>query len=222
MMKRNVAIILIPVVLTVSACSTVNNFLDSKVSVDYGNNASVKALEIPPDLTSPQFDDAFALPAGGTVSAAAMQGGDAYTPPSALSANTSPVVTPRTGKLSSVRSQADETVLQIHDTYQRALVLTDIILQRMGFAVLSANPKKGLLRVEYNGKDISLNEKKNFLSRMFKRSSTNALSKGKTYQVQINEEGGVPLVRFKDANGKPLKPQSQKRIIKLMDEEFNR
>ncbi len=222
MMKRNLAIILIPVVLTVSACSTVNNFLDSKVSVDYGNNASVKALEIPPDLTSPQFDDAFALPAGGTVSAAAMQGGYAYSAPSASSTNTGPVVAPRTGKLSSVRSQADETVLQIHDTYQRALVLTDIILQRMGFTMLSTNPKKGLLRVEYTGDDISLDEKKNFLSRLFKRSSTNVLDKGKTYQVQINEEDGVPLVRFKNANGKPLKPQAQSRIIKLMNNEFNR
>ena len=222
MMKKSVVIFMIPVVLTLSACSRINSFLDSKVSVNYGNNTSVKALEIPPDLTSPQFDDAFALPTGGTVSAVALQGGDVYIPPSGLSAKTTPVITPRTGQLSSVRSQADETVLQIHDTYQRALVLTDIILQRMGFSMLSTNPKKGLLRVEYNGNDISLNEKKNFLSRLFKGSGTHALSKGHTYQVQINEEDGVPLVRFKDANGKALKPRAQTRIINLMNDEFNR
>jgi uncharacterized lipoprotein len=221
MMKTNV-LLLSSIVLALSACSRINNFLDSKVSVNYGNNTSVKALEIPPDLTSPQFDDAFALPTSGTVSAAAMQGGDVYIPPSGLSANTAPVITPRTGKLSSVKSQANDTVLQIHDTYQRALVLTDIILQRMGFAVLSTNPQKGLLRVEYNGSDISLNEKKNFLSRLFKRSNASALSKGKSYQVQIREENGVPIVRFKDANGNALAPRIHSRIIKLMNDEFNR
>ncbi len=214
--------------LSVSGCSRVTNFLDPKVSVDYEKNASVKALEIPPDLTSPQFDDAFALPTSGTVSAAAMQNGYAYTPTASNTAsanNNAQPVTPRIGRLSSVRSLADETVLQIHDTYQRAFILTDIILQRMGFTTLRKDPAKGLYRVEYEGADIDAdgNEiaKKGFFSRLFNRSSNNLLTKGNIYQFEVKEESGVPLVRVKDAQGKPLKPQTQVKIIKLMDSKFN-
>jgi len=53
----------------ISACSVVDNFMDTKNRINYKNNSSVKALEFPPDLTAPEFDMAFALPANGVVSA---------------------------------------------------------------------------------------------------------------------------------------------------------
>jgi len=58
----------------ISACSIVDNFVDIKVSnLDYKNNQSVKALDFPPDLTAPEFDMAFALPSDGVVSASSIK-----------------------------------------------------------------------------------------------------------------------------------------------------
>lgn len=55
--------------MSLSACSTVDNFIDTKNRINYKNNRSVKALDFPPDLTAPEFDMAFALPSNGVVSA---------------------------------------------------------------------------------------------------------------------------------------------------------
>ncbi len=58
------------IMVNVSACSVIDNFTDVKRSnLNYKNNASTKALDFPPDLTAPEFDNAFALPANGVVSA---------------------------------------------------------------------------------------------------------------------------------------------------------
>ena len=63
-------LILTSILVNISACSVVDNFVDTKVSnLDYKNNKSVKALDFPPDLTAPEFDMAFVLPANGVVSA---------------------------------------------------------------------------------------------------------------------------------------------------------
>ena len=71
------------VLANVSACSTIDNFLDTSADtsgIDYKNNRAVKSLSFPPDLTAPEFDMAFALPANGTVSASSVAGqANAYT-----------------------------------------------------------------------------------------------------------------------------------------------
>jgi len=61
------------ILVNVSACSVVDNFMDTKNRINYKNNHSVKALEFPPDLTAPEFDMAFALPADGVVNASTLK-----------------------------------------------------------------------------------------------------------------------------------------------------
>lgn len=69
-------LMLLFVLVNVSACSVVDNFMDTKRSnLDYKNNETVKSLDFPPDLTAPEFDMAFVLPANGVVSASAMNNG---------------------------------------------------------------------------------------------------------------------------------------------------
>ena len=64
------------ILVNISACSIVDNFVDTKKSdLDYKSNASVKTLDFPPDLTAPEFDMAFVLPADGVVSASSIEGG---------------------------------------------------------------------------------------------------------------------------------------------------
>ena len=60
------------ILMNISGCSVVDNFMDTKNRINYKNNSSVKALEFPPDLTAPEFDMAFALPADGVVNASSL------------------------------------------------------------------------------------------------------------------------------------------------------
>ena len=66
-------LILLYILINISACSVVDNLVDTKRSnLDYKNNETVKTLDFPPDLTAPEFDMAFVLPANGVASASAM------------------------------------------------------------------------------------------------------------------------------------------------------
>jgi len=52
-----------------TGCSTVDSVMDTTNAINYKKSNSVKTLEFPPDLTAPEFDRAFTLPASGGVSA---------------------------------------------------------------------------------------------------------------------------------------------------------
>lgn len=63
-------------VLLLSACSALN--IDSvEDRVNYKNNKSINALEVPPDLNSPEYDSTYATIPGGSVSANALAQGQA-------------------------------------------------------------------------------------------------------------------------------------------------
>ncbi|KAG1682867.1 4-hydroxy-tetrahydrodipicolinate synthase [Nymphon striatum] len=186
--------------------------------------AAVKAMEVPPDLTAPQFDRAFDLPEGRTISVAATQNGGmapvGYVAPAASARNEE-----RTGGLSSVKTHNGNEVVQINDTYSRALVLTDIILQRMKFNMVSRDEANGLFKVEYTGEEVtSSGKKKSFLKRLFKfkGSDNKLLAKGRIYQVKVINTGGKPLLRFVGESGKVISAEDNSKIINMINNEFNR
>jgi uncharacterized lipoprotein len=228
-LKQSVFLLLL---LSLTACSTIERFTDSKREVNYSNNASVKLLEFPPDLTKPEFDSEFSLPQGRTVSAVAMQNGASGYIGNASSASVSQQGTRvPVRKLSDIRSQNGQTVLQINDTYSRSLILTDIMLTRMAFSITRRDTARGVYDVVYNGSDIKSEKKEGFLSGTFSylKSLTRAgsdnnkiLAKGKSYQVHIRNQAGVPLVHFTGANGQALSPVAHTKIITLLNDEFNR
>ncbi len=232
------------VITSLSACSVFNkvgSFLGDKKTVNYQNNASVKNLEFPPDLTAPEFDKAFELPTG-TVSVVSMRNGGVapkqrsnnYTvsPTSTnISNNSSQTHKTRTGDLASIRTQGGSSVLQVHDTYSRALILTDIMLTRMGFSILSRNSAGNVYRVQYKGNDVGLGENQSRVSGWFSRAkslvglqnkNSKALAKGRIYQVSISNQQGVTLVRFAGDAGQTLSSTSHTKIITLLNSEFNR
>lgn len=61
--------------LVLSGCQSLN--FDVGDRIDYKNNKSINALEIPPDLSSPDYDSTYANIPGGSVSAAALARGEA-------------------------------------------------------------------------------------------------------------------------------------------------
>ena len=240
MKKKSVVLNGLVCTLVLSGCSKIDSALDSKGAVNYQQNqATVKAMEIPPDLTAPEYDSAFAMPENGTISVMEMQSGRSasavYNPAVVLPVLSSgsgvlPMPPPsqqtsqqeRTGNLSSIKSDAGETVLQINDTYSRALVLTDIILERLNFIVQRRDQSAGIYHVQYNGDNVASGDKKGFVSRMFKRSASKALAKGQNYQVQIKDQAGIPIIRFRQSGGQLLSPQNQTQVITLLNNAFNR
>ena len=230
-LQNNTASLLLAifVVTNLAACSAFNKvtgMLSDKKTVNYENNASVKDLEFPPDLTAPEFDKEFELPPT-TVSAVAVANGSTFRPTAAVGVNTQV----RSGELATMRTIGGETVLQINDTYPRALVLTDIMLVRMGFTVLSRNAAGNVYRVQYNGSDVSTGEKSGKVSGFFNRaksivglgaSNDKALVKGQIYQASISNQQGLAIVRFTSDAGQPLASLAHTKIITLLNDEFNR
>ena len=205
--------LLLFVISGISACSTISNsvnkvgdVLTGKKSVArYDNNKSVKDLEFPPDLTTPEFDKAFAIPTG-TVSTVSMKNRSAtpgYLNSGSAVQTASVSSTPRTGNLSSIKQQGGESYLQINDRYERALLLTEIVLERMQFRVVNKILATGELNVRYQG-------------------ANPALIKNANYRVTVINAQGVPLVRIAKSEGNVLTAAEYARIITLLNNEFNK
>lgn len=237
-LSKHIASILLVfgVVMNLSGCSALSKIrgaLGNKASVDYQNNQSVKRLEIPPDLTQPEFDDAFAIPSGNVVSAVAVNNGgsapaDAYAGGSSSTVNKS-ASGARRGNLATVRTVSGQSVLQINDTYARSLVLTEIILGRMGFSVVSKSPTSGEITATYNGSDVYVAGKRKSLWGRAKglvglgsNESNEALGRTKTYRFTVGMQDGVPIVRVARVSGTPLSDAAYAKIISLMNDAFNR
>ena len=221
---------------SLSACSKIRGvFSDDANSVNYQNNASVKNLEFPPDLTAPKFDKEFELPKG-VVSAVSLKSGgrvpaQTYNSTSGGLPNNVQSYSTRTGALASIKTQGGETLLQVNDTYQRAQILTSIMLERMSFTVLSRDPASGILSVRYNGSDVDVGEPKRGVSGFFNsakgmlgmsNANDKALVSGETYRVSVLNQQGAPLVRIARASGSPLSTAANAKIITMLNNEFNR
>jgi len=220
-----------------SACGTVSSVkgaLTERGKINYQNNQAIKQLEVPPDLTDPEFDKSFDLPTG-VVSAVSLNNGGS----GALTSNNSGAVNATTGTtapkvaalrggdLSSIRSIGGQTVLQVNDTYPRSLIITEIMLTRMGFSTLSKSSTGDLITAKYNGAPVSVDGKRKGL---FSRAKSlinlgrdnKALISGEKYRITIKNEQGVPIVRFARANAKSISNAAHAKIIERLNAAFNR
>ncbi|WP_299877410.1 hypothetical protein [uncultured Cocleimonas sp.] len=206
--------LLLFVISGITACSTINNAANKvtslvtgkKASARHDNNKTVKDLEFPPDLTAPEFDKAFELPTG-PVTASSMNSvttTPAYTNTSSVPVQTTAAVAkPRSANLSTIKKQGNDSYLQINDKYERALLLTEIILERMQFKVVNKMLATGEMNVRYQG-------------------SNPALVKGGNYRVSVINAQGIPLVRIAKSEGTVLTTAQHAQIISLLNSEFNK
>lgn len=224
---------------SLSACSGLSKLrgaLSDDGGVNYQNNQAVKQLEVPPDLTQPEFDNSFELPTG-VVSAVSLKNGTANMSTNQVSANTSStngnVGDVRKGDLSSIKTLAGKTVLQINDTYPRSLVLTEIMLTRMGFQTVSKSSAGDVITVKYTGSDVAATDAQStgffskfknivtFGSERRKLNSNQALISGKNYRATVSNEQGSAIVRFTRADGGSISDAGHAKIITLLNSAFN-
>ena len=58
MFRKSLSITLILLaIISLSACSKIRGVLNDTSSLDYQNNQAIKKLEVPPDLTQPEFEN---------------------------------------------------------------------------------------------------------------------------------------------------------------------
>ena len=111
-------------------------------------------------------------------------------------------------------------VMQIHDNYKRAWVLTGIMLDRMGLVAEKRNQAAGIYNVRYQGDDEDT-AKRGFFSRMLGGRRT-LLLKGEDYQVHLQDAGKLTVVRIADEEGKPLDKKLSQLVLARLKKEFDR
>ncbi|MGK0270675.1 MAG: putative lipoprotein [Cocleimonas sp.] len=217
-------------IVSLSACSSLSKIrgaLTDDGGVNYQNNQAIKKLEVPPDLTQPEFDKSFELPAGGVISAVSLNNGTAIQQAGTANASGSNVGAIRRGDLSIIKTVSGKTVLQVNDTYPRSLVLTEIMLTRMGFATISKSTAGDVITAKYNGSDVTVDGKrKGFFSKAkslvgMSGNDNKALSQGKSYRFSIINQQGTPIVRVSQVDGKALSDAAHTKIITLLNTAFN-
>lgn len=228
--RKTIFIILVLIaILGLSACSTVGKIkgvLNDRGSLDYQKNQAIKDLQIPPDLTTPEFDKAFELPTGVISAVSLKNGGSGSIQGTGVTSNSN-VGAVRSGDLSSIRTIAGRSVLKVNDTYPRSLVLTEIMLTRIGFTTLSKSSAGDSITARYNGSNITVNGKRTgFFSKakglVGLGRDNNALINGESYRVTIKNEQGSPIVRFARVNAKGISNAAHEKIITLLNNAFNR
>lgn len=215
-------------IISLSACSNnspigkVKGILADRGSINYQDNQKIKQLEIPPDLTQPEFDKSFELPTG-IVSAVSLKNGTAMPSPT-INSNVGVV---RKGDLATIRTIAGKSVLQINDTYPRALILTEIMLTRMGFTTTNKSAAGDVITARYNGNDVTVSGKrKGFFSKAkglvgLGGGNNNALTRGKTYRATIQNSEGIPIVKITPAVG-IMSDAANTKVITLLNSAFNK
>ena len=129
--------------LVLGGCSSFNSPLKlPEHKIEYKNSKSVKSLEVPPDLSSPEFDSTYAVGANGTVSAAAYNRHDGQVAVSR--ANVLPTVSglqiKRAGSVSWLEVQAPADVLWPKLT---------AFWTKLGISLKSNEPRIGLMETEW-------------------------------------------------------------------------
>lgn len=143
--------------------------------------------------------------------------GDANAAKSSLSTTSSAT---QTSSLASLVTQEGHKVLQVHDNYKRAWILTGIMLDRMGLVVEKRNQSAGIYVVTYRGDDEDT-AKRGFFSRMFGGRKT-ILVNGQEYQIHVQDGGKLSNVRVTDEEGKPLDAKQTNLVLSRLKQEFDR
>ena len=139
---------------------------------------------------------------------------------SATKARSSASDATQTSSLVSLVTQEGQTILQVHDNYKRAWVLTGIMLDRMGLVAEKRNQAAGIYEVIYRGNDED-KAKQGFFSKLIGGRKT-ILVKGDTYQVHVQDAGKISVIRITDDEGKPLNKKRATLALTRLKQEFDR
>jgi len=185
-------------------CSSVTRFTDVTNLVDYSNHASVKVLDIPPDLDSPDFNKTYFTTVSDSMSASRT--------PRSVRLDQVPLVDKAMGVplVSSVKfvNNGAELALQFDDSFDVVWARTNDTLKSIGMTVNKSEKKTGFISVRDRA---SVSDAASPIGRFLNR-SLGGVNKGVEYQFKVVGNEQSTRVEVLNAAGNAL-PEARARQI---------
>lgn len=134
-------------VLTLAGCDTLSEMVDSK-KIEYKSAGKLPPLEIPPDLTTPQRDDRFAVPDIGRSGSATLSTYQAERAGPAARTGSGPDILPSVGKVRIERS-GNQRWLVVPEVPEKVWPLVKDFWQEHGFLVKVEVPEAGVMETDW-------------------------------------------------------------------------
>ena len=203
---------LLPMMLAVTllaGCSSVTRFMDVTNLVDYSDHKSVKVLEIPSDLDSPNFDKTYVTNVSDTMAAKKSERLDQVPlvdknmgPPPASSVQL-------VAKGSTVAMTIDENISvvwgRVNDT-----------LKGMGMTISKSDRSSGVIAA----RDRSLVSDPGSPIGRFLNESLGKVNQGKEYLFRVTGNSDKTTIEVTDKNGKALSADDAKVVLNRLRKEY--
>lgn len=145
-------------VLVLSSCQSLG-VDDVADNIDYKTNKSVNTLEVPPDLSSPDYDSTYATVPGGSVSAAALARGEASNSNAVLPVSTS----------AQIMRDGNVRWLQVRAPAAAVWPKLQEFWNVMGFSIKRDEPRVGIMETDWaeNKAEIPMDGVRKMLGKVF-------------------------------------------------------
>lgn len=191
-----------------TGCSSVSRLTDVTNLVDYSNHKSVKVLEMPADLKTPDYDKTYLtnVSDNGTVAQARISDAVPLVDGSLAAPSKSQV---------RIVTLAGETALQVDDDKLFWKRTTDA-LKAMGMTVSKSDQATGMI----DARDRSLvSDPGSPIGAMLNR-ALGKMNQGKKYKITARQEGGGGFITIRDEASKKLSTSDAKSLLLRLRKEY--
>lgn len=205
--------------LPLSGCAWLSGLRVDSVSdsVDYrANSGSVRALEIPPGLSRPNFDSTYQLERVVSADTAAIDLSKPTHAQTLMSADVQPVSSGSGVAAALTQLKDGNPALLVAANYEQAWAQTGAALQRMGLGINSQVYEQGIYVVS----SASVEEDSGLFKRVF--SFFRPSEQSQIYRLVIADQGEQSLMVVGDSNGDPLPPAQASAFLQSLRDSMSR
>lgn len=194
-----------------TGCSGLNNVMDVTNLIDYSDNKSVKVLEIPADLNTPDFDKTYLA-----------EGVSDLPQSTARVSDRVPLVDSNMGGVESsqvnIVARGSGSALQIDGVSADMLwKRTNDALKVMGMTIAEAQQGSGSLSVRDRA---NVSDGSSPIGALLNR-SLGRLNQGQSYKVNVASEGETGFVSFTEPDGRALAADKAKSLLDRMQKAYS-
>ena len=194
-----------------TGCSGLNNVMDVTNLIDYSDNKSVKVLEIPADLNTPDFDKTYLA-----------EGVSDLPQSTARVSDRVPLVDSSMGGVDSsqvnIVARGSGSALQIDGVSADMLwKRTNDALKVMGMTIAEAQQGSGSLSVRDRA---NVSDGASPIGALLNR-SLGRLNQGQSYKVNVASEGETGFVSFTEPDGRALAADKAKSLLDRLQKAYS-
>lgn len=194
-----------------TGCSGLNNVMDVTNLIDYSDNKSVKVLEIPADLNTPDFDKTYLA-----------EGVSDLPQSTARVSDRVPLVDNSMGGVESsqvnIVARGSGSALQIDGVSADLLwKRTNDALKVMGMTIAEAQQASGSLSVRDRA---NVSDGSSPIGALLNR-SLGRLNQGQSYKVNVASEGEAGFVSFTEPDGRALAADKAKSLLDRLQKAYS-